>query len=76
MIRQVGLMLPRKEDKEPLYRLRQNEYYILLDYEENIRNKPINRCVFLLELKKYGLFRNVPDNVPINEILRNCEVIK
>lgn len=26
------------------------------------------------EVKKYGLFRNVPDNVPINEILRNCEV--
>ena len=25
MIRQAGLMLPRKEYKEPLYRLRQNE---------------------------------------------------
>lgn len=25
--------------------------------------------------RKYGLFRNVPDNVSINEILRNCEVI-
>lgn len=76
MIRQSGLILPIKQYKEPLYRLRQNEYCILLDYEGNIGNKPINRCVFLLELKKYGLFRNVPDNVPINEILRNCEVIK
>lgn len=76
MIRQAGLMLPIKEYKEPLYRLRQNEYYILLDYKGNIGNRPINRCVFLLELKKYGLFRNVPDNVPINEILRNCEVIE
>lgn len=75
MIRQAGLILPRKEYKEPLYRLRQNEYCILLDFEENIGNKPINRCVFLLELKKYGLFRNVPDNVSINEILANCEVI-
>ena len=76
MIRQAGLMLSRKEYKEPLYRLRQNEYYILLDFEGKLGNKPINRCVFLLELKKYGLFRNVPDNVSINEILANCEVIK
>lgn len=53
-----------------------NEYCILLDFEGNIRNKTINRCVFLLELKKYGLFRNVPDNVSINEILANCEVIR
>ncbi len=63
------------ENKEPLYRLRQNEYYILLMFEGNLGNKPINRCVFLLELKKYGLFKNVPDNVQINEILKNCEVI-
>lgn len=75
MIRQAGLMLPRKEYKEPLYRLSQNEYYILLMFEGNLRNKPINRYVTLIEIKKYGLFRNVPDTVPINEILRNCEVI-
>ncbi len=74
-MRHAGLMMPRTESKDPLYRLSQNEYCILLDYEGNIGNKPINRCVFLLELKKYGLFRNVPDNVPINEILRNCEVV-
>lgn len=72
MIRQAGLMLPRKEYKEPLYRLRYNEYCILLMFEGN---KPINRYVSLEEIKIYGLFRNVPDNVPINEILRNCEVI-
>lgn len=59
-----------------LYRLRQNEYYILLMFEGNLGNKPINRYVFLSEIKKYGLFRNVPDNVSINEILRNCEVIE
>lgn len=76
MIRQAGLMLLRKEYKEPLYRLRQNEYCILLMFEGNLGNKPINRYVSLLEVKKYGLFRNVPDNVPINEILRNCEVIE
>lgn len=76
MIRQAGLMLSRKEYKEPLYRLRYNEYCILLMFEGNLGNKPINRYVSLMEIKKYGLFRNVPDNVPINEILRNCEVIE
>lgn len=74
MNRQAGLMLTRKEYKEPLYSLRQNEYYILLMFEGSLGNKPINRYVSLVEIKKYGLFRNVPDNVPINEILRNCEV--
>lgn len=47
MIRQAGLMLPRKEYKEPLYRLRQNEYCILLMFEGNLGNKPINRYVSL-----------------------------
>lgn len=75
MIRQAGLMMPRKEYKEPLYRLSQAEYCILLNFEGNLGNKPINRYVSLLEVKKYGLFRNVPANVAINEILRNCEVV-
>lgn len=75
MILQAGLMLPKKEYKEPLYRLSQNKYYILLMFEGNLGNKPINRYVTLIEIKKYGLFRNIPDTVPINEILRNCEVI-
>lgn len=75
MIRQAGIMMPRRENKEPLYRLRQNEYCILLNFEGNLGNKPINRYVSLMEIKKYGLFRNVPDNVSINEILRSCEVV-
>lgn len=75
MIRQAGLMLPRKEYKEPLYRLRQNEYCILLMFEGNLGNKPINRYVSLLEVKKQGFFKNVPADMAINEILRNCEVI-
>lgn len=74
-MRHAGLMTPRTESKDPLYRLSQNEYCILLMFEGNLGNKPINRYVSLLEVKKYGLFRNVPDNVPINEILRNCEVM-
>ena len=45
MIRQAGLMLSRKEYKQPLYRLRQNEYCILLDFEGKLEKK--------LELSNY-----------------------
>ncbi len=63
------------EYKACKFKVSQNEYCILLNFEGNLGNKPINRYVSLLEVKKYGLFRNVPDNVSINEILRNCEVV-
>lgn len=75
MIRQAGIMMPRRENKEPLYRLSQGEYCILLNFEGNLGNKPINRYAALSGLKKQGFFKNVPANVAINEILRNCEVV-
>ncbi len=75
MIRQAGIMMPRRENKWSLYKITQADFYILMFFEGVLGNKPINRYVSLSEIKKYGLFRNVPDNVPINEILRNCEVI-
>lgn len=59
MIRQAGLMLPRKEYKEPLYRLRQNEYCILLMFEGNLGNKPINRYVSLLEVNLCKLLHDL-----------------
>jgi len=76
MIRQAGLMLPRKEYKEPLYRLRQNEYCILLMFEGEPGNKSIRRYAALSDLKKQGFLKNVPVDIAINEILRNCEVIE
>ena len=75
MIRQAGLMLPRKENKELLYKITQTEFYILMAFEGYFGNKSISRYVALSDLKKQGFFKNVPANVAINEILRNCEVV-
>lgn len=46
-------MLTRKEYKEPLYRLSQNEYYILLMFEGNLGNKPMmnDLCELLHDLE-------------------------
>lgn len=73
-----GLYNHIQPDANKIKELRkENEYFrILLMFEGDLGNKPISRYVALLEVKKYGLFRNVPDNVPINEILRNCEIIR
>lgn len=75
MIRQAGLMLPRKEYKEPLYKITWKEFNLLRAFEGEPGNKSISRYAALSDLKKQGLFRNVPDTVSINEILRNCEVV-
>ena len=75
MIRQAGLMMPRRENKEPLYKITQTEFYILRIFEGRLGNKSISRYVALSDLKKQGFFKNVPSDIAINEILRNCEVI-
>lgn len=75
MIRQAGLMMPRRENKEPLYKIIWKEFNILRAFEGEPGNKSISRYAALSGLTKQGFFRNVPDNVSINEILRNCEVV-
>lgn len=75
MIRQAGLMQSGNPHKESLYRLSNAEFYILMAFEGYFGNKSISRYATLLDLKKQGFFKNVPANVAINEILRNCEVV-
>ncbi len=75
MIRQAGLMMPRRENKEPLYKITWKEFNILRAFEGEPGNKSISRYAALSGLKKQGFFKNVPANVAINEILRNCEVV-
>lgn len=75
MIRQAGLMMPRRENKEPLYKITWKEFYILGVFEGELGNKSISKYAALSDMKKQGFFKNVPANVAINEILRNCEVI-
>lgn len=75
MIRQAGLMMPRRENKEPLYKITWKEFYILRAFRGEPGNKSISRYAALSGLKKRGFFKNVPSDIAINEILRKCEVI-
>lgn len=75
MIRQAGIMMPRRENREPLYKITWKEFYILRVFEGGPGNKSISRYKALSDMKKRGFFRNVPADIAINEILRNCEVI-
>lgn len=64
----------KKPHEKPVsvYKLTKFEKELLECYSAVYSFKELNT---LMAIKKYGLFRNVPDNVSINEILRNCEVI-
>lgn len=75
MIRQAGIMMPRRENKEPLYRITWKEFYILRAFEGEPGNKSISWYKALSDMKKQGFFKNVPADVAINKILRNCEMI-
>lgn len=75
MIRQAGPMMPRRESKEPLYKITWKEFNILRAFEGEPGNKSISRYAALSDMKKRGFFKNVPADIAINEILRNCEVI-
>lgn len=75
MTRQAGIMMPRRENREPLYKINWKEFIILTAFKGEPGNKSISRYKALSDMKKQGFFRNIPADVAINEILRNCEVI-
>lgn len=75
MTRQEWLKASGKENERPLYKITWKEFNLLRAFKGEPGNKSISRYAALSDLKKQGFFRNVPDNVPINGILRNCEVI-
>lgn len=75
MTRQEWLTASGKENERPLYKITWKEFYILRVFEGRLGNKSISRYVALSDLKKQGFFKNVPADIAINEILRNCEVV-
>lgn len=75
MIRQQWIMMPRREKERPLYKITWKEFCILCAFKGEPGNKSISRYAALSDMKKRGFFKNVPADVAINEILRNCEVI-
>lgn len=64
-----------RENREPLYKITWKEFYILCAFKGEPGNKSISWYAALSDMKKRGFFKNVPADVAINEILRNCEVI-
>lgn len=74
MIRQTGIMMPRRENERPLYKITWKEFIMLMAFKGEPGNKSISKYAALSDMKKQGFFKNVPANVAINEILRNCEV--
>lgn len=75
MTRQAGIMMPRRENKEPLYKITWKEFILLRAFEGEPGNKSISRYKALSDMKKQGFFKNVPADVAIDKILRNCEAI-
>lgn len=75
MTRQEWLTASGKENERPLYKITWKEFNLLWAFEGELGNKSISRYAALSDLKKQGFFKNVPANVAINEILRNCEVV-
>lgn len=75
MTRQEWLMGSGKENERPLYKITWREFNLLWAFEGELGNKSISKYAALSDMKKQGFFKNVPTNVAINEILRNCEVI-
>lgn len=51
------------------------EFNLLWAFEGELGNKSISKYAALSDMKKRGFFKNVPSDIAINEILRNCEVI-
>lgn len=75
MTRQEWLTAFGKENERPLYKITWKEFNLLRAFEGEPGNKSIRRYAALLDMKKQGFFKNVPADMAINEILRNCEVI-
>lgn len=75
MTRQEWLMGSGKENERALYKITWREFNLLRAFRGEPGNKSISRYAALSGLKKRGFFKNVPSDIAINEILRNCEVI-
>lgn len=75
MTRQEWLTASGKENERPLYKITWREFNLLWAFEGELGNKSISKYAALSDMKKRGFFKNVPSDIAINEILRNCEVI-
>lgn len=62
--------------KKPTYKLTKFEYDLLNAHKDSGMQKCLSNYRPLLELNEKGYFKYIDTNIPIHEILDNCEVIK
>lgn len=62
--------------EKPKYKLTQFEYDLLSVHKDYKTYNNIANQIHLFKMREKGYFKDVDTNVPIREILDNCEVIK
>lgn len=61
---------------KPTYKLTQFEYDLLSVYKDFKTYNQISNQTHLFKMREKGYFKDIDTNIPICEILDNCEVIK
>lgn len=62
--------------KKPTFKLSQFEYDLLSVHKDYKTYNNIANQIHLFKMREKGYFKDVDTNIPIREILDNCEVIK
>lgn len=62
--------------KKPTYKLTQFEYDLLSVHKDFKTYNKISNQIHLFKMREKGYFKNIDTNIPIREILDNCEVVK
>lgn len=62
--------------KKPTYKLSKFEYDLLSVHKDYKTYNNIANQIHLFKMREKGYFKDVDTNIPIREILDNCEVIK
>lgn len=61
---------------KPKYKLTQFEYDLLSVHKDYKTYNKISNQIHLFKMREKGYFKNIDTNIPIREILDNCEVVK
>lgn len=61
---------------KPTYKLTQFEYDLLSVHKDFKTYNQISNQIHLFKMREKGYFKDIDTNIPIREILDNCEVIK
>lgn len=61
---------------KPKYKLTQFEYDLLSVHKDYKTYNNIANQIHLFKMREKGYFKNIDTNIPIREILDNCEVVK